>query len=643
MNHKQKSKFRAATVQAHDNRTGLTSVQFTKATDFEHVDLRRYRWRPAGSSATITVATLREVEELTFNIPIPKGMPHLQKMQPSVWKEKWEEAAKKEMEGLWESQSYKIIDKVPATERHKPVLPMIIIFKYKPPKTEGEEGIFKARCCLLGNRLDKTASSVPAPTPRMTTVRMVLSMAAKQQAHVMATDVSQAFLNAQPREYNICRLPSGFPGRPYDGKLAILCCNQYGHPCAPAAWATLFSNWMLTIGFVLNPVDACLFQRQEPDGTTTFVLNYVDDAICVSVNKANIDKFKNELGSRFRITADKKLTRYLGIEIKRSEHGFILTQEKLVESLYEKALPFLQKEGIHGHRVPIVDTRLKKSPVRPTPEEQLELNKLPFRNLLGGVGYLVTATMPSIAYAYKEIARFSSSFNHEHWRALLELIAYVKNHPIPLVLSSAPGEELHAYCDADWNNSSEHLSTSGYVVMHGTNPIAWVSRTQRCTARSVGESEFVSLSSCTQELLHLRALKSSIQRFKTAPRSVIRTLGEQEHAYFIFQQNIQPEKVHVHTDSASSRLSCQKGQGWQDGKLRHIKTAYHFVRGHVKSNEVALFPVKGTENVADILTKGYAKGNWKNFDALARELHGFHGNKLPKGLSKLPDWQPPVF
>jgi hypothetical protein len=100
MNHKQKSKFRAATVQAHDNRTGLTSVQFTKATDFEHVDLRRYRWRPAGSSATITVATLREVEELTFNIPIPKGMPHLQKMQPSVWKQKWEEAAKKEMEGL---------------------------------------------------------------------------------------------------------------------------------------------------------------------------------------------------------------------------------------------------------------------------------------------------------------------------------------------------------------------------------------------------------------------------------------------------------------------------------------------------------------------------------------------------------------
>jgi hypothetical protein len=56
---------------------------------------------------------------------------------------------------------------------------------------------------------------------------------------------------------------------------------------------------------------------------------------------------------------------------------------------------------------------------------------------------------------------------------LLELIAY-----ITLVLSSALGEEVHAFCDADWNNSDQHLSTSGYVVMHGTNPIASLSQTQ---------------------------------------------------------------------------------------------------------------------------------------------------------------------
>ena len=61
---------------------------------------------------------------------------------------------------------------------------------------------------------------------------------------------------------------------------------------------------------------------------------------------------------------------------------------------------------------------------------------------------------------------------------LLELIAYITQNPIPQVLSSALGEEVHAFCDADWNNSDQHLSTSGYVVMHGTNPIASLSQTQ---------------------------------------------------------------------------------------------------------------------------------------------------------------------
>jgi hypothetical protein len=74
---------------------------------------------------------------------------------------------------------------------------------------------------------------------------------------------------------------------------------------------------------------------------------------------------------------------------------------------------------------------------------------------------------------------------------LLELIAYITQIPILLVLSSAPVlvrpsvlEEVHAFCDqTGTTDSDQHLSTSGYVVMHGTNPIACMSRTQNCMAR----------------------------------------------------------------------------------------------------------------------------------------------------------------
>ncbi len=329
----------------------------------------------------------------------------------------------------------------------------------------------------------------------ISTVKFMLSMATKQNMHVLATDVTQAFLNAQPKEYNYVRIPSGFPGQPFDGQLAILCLAQYGHPAAPTCWATFFSNWMICEGFTPNKIDACLFQRVEADGTTTYVLNYIDDGLCFSVKQRHVTNFKEALAKQFKITADKTLTRYLGIEIKRTQEGFLLSQSKLVQSLYGKALPYIQAEGLaKANKVPILDSRLKKITHRPSPEEQARLNALPYRNLLGGVGYLFTATMPSVAYAFKESARFCSSYSQEHWRALLELIVFIKENQTPLFLSSDPNDELHAYCDADWNNSAAHLSTTGYVIFHGSNPISWSSRTQRNTARSVGESELISLS-----------------------------------------------------------------------------------------------------------------------------------------------------
>jgi hypothetical protein len=108
----------------------------------------------------------------------------------------------------------------------------------------------------------------------------------------------------------------------------------------------------------------------------------------------------------------------------------------------------------------------------------------------------------------------------EHFHALLELITYIKKHPTPLFIGVDGGDELTAYSDSDWNNSRFHLSTTGFVVFHGNNPISWASRTQRNTARSVGESEFISISACAQELQYLRLLKASIQQSSTAPKEV---------------------------------------------------------------------------------------------------------------------------
>ena len=98
------------------------------------------------------------------------------------------------------------------------------------------------------------------------------------------------------------------------------------------------------------------------------------------------------------------------------------------------------------------------------------------------------------------------------------------------------------------------------------------------------------------------------------------------------------------TDSASSRLSLSRKQTWCEDKLRHVGTAFHYVRGLVRHGNISILPVKGTENCADTLTKGYdtTHARVKDFNRLARICHGFR-HDTPRDIgnrTKHPEWQP---
>jgi hypothetical protein len=641
---KQKSKYDKATVVTLTDKYGLTEVQYENSTDHDKLDLRRHRWRLQHVRWGTVVANINDAEAFMNGGVVPKSMQHIERIADPKWQQLWRAAAYKEVDGLYyETKMFDIVKEIPEGDKHRTVLPTMLLFKYKPPKSPNEEGVCKCRCVCLGNRLDPS-SGMPAPTPRMPTFRMMLSLAAHQNWHILATDCTQAFANAKPLDVHYVRLPRGFPDRPYNGALARLMQNLYGLMTAPYAWFTLFTNFMISIGFKQNAIDPCLYQRQEADGSITYVLNYVDDAIIFNKHLAHVEQFKNELSARFKITTDKTLSRYLGIEITRTKHGFLLSQQRLVDSIYDKAKAYIDQYNVASMNVPIRFNRLKKATAQPSPEEHLEMKKLPFRSLLGAVGYLMTSTMPSIAFAYKEISRFAADYRMEHFTALLELITYIKAHPTPLFIGVDGGDELTAYSDSDWNNSKFHLSTTGFIVFHGSNPISWASRTQRNTARSVGESEFISISSCAQELQYLRLLKASIQQTSTAPSATLRANGDAEHAVCIFNRELDLDAATMYTDSASSRLSLSRKQTWCEDKLRHVGTAFHYVRGLVRHGNITVLAVKGTENCSDTLTKGYdtTPARVKEFNRLARICHGFR-HDTPRDISKAakhPEWQP---
>jgi hypothetical protein len=56
-----------------------------------------------------------------------------------------------------------------------------------------------------------------------------------------------------------------------------------------------------------------------------------------------------------------------------------------------------------------------------TPEEQREMEKIPYINAVGSLMYLATMTRPDIAYTVGVLARFNSNPGMAHWKAVKHL------------------------------------------------------------------------------------------------------------------------------------------------------------------------------------------------------------------------------
>ena len=166
-----------------------------------------------------------------------------------------------------------------------------------------------------------------------------------------------------------------------------------------------------------------------------------------------------------------------------------------------------------AEQVPIRDLRLTQQDCPVTEQDKAAMAKLPYRQLLGQVGYIALCTLPIISYAFKECSRFANNFGIKHWQALLSLCAYIGSvrDSHRLHVTRGGGMRLSAYSDADWNGETDkHLSTTGWIIFMGDTPISWASRTQRCTAKSTAEAEYVAAASCAQELVYLQMLAASI-------------------------------------------------------------------------------------------------------------------------------------
>uniref|UniRef100_A0A2N9GKI4 Uncharacterized protein n=1 Tax=Fagus sylvatica TaxID=28930 RepID=A0A2N9GKI4_FAGSY len=188
-------------------------------------------------------------------------------------------------------------------------------------------------CSPCGKRLypdsSKDFGATFAPVAKLTSVRLLMSLAASHSWPLHQLDVKNAFLHGNLLETIYMDPPPGFQAEgEYAGKVCRLRKSFYGLKQSSKAWFSHFSEVILSMEFVRCPSDHTCFIRRRSDGRCIILLVYMDDIILIGDDTPGITHVKERLGKNFDVKDLSVLKYFLGIEVARSCYEISLSQKK---------------------------------------------------------------------------------------------------------------------------------------------------------------------------------------------------------------------------------------------------------------------------------------------------------------------------
>ncbi|CAI7771882.1 unnamed protein product [Closterium sp. NIES-53] len=206
------------------------------------------------------------------------------------------------------------------------------IFRVKRPP--GSPPVFKARYMARGfsQRQGVDYFQTFSPTPKMTTLRVLLHVAAHRDYELHSLDFSTAFLQGSLHEEIWLRRPLGFTGTFLPGTQWSLRWPVYGLRQAPREWHDTLRTTLAALGFAPSTADPSLFLRTDTSLTPFYILVYVDDLVFATADTAGLAHVKSELQKRHTCTDLGELRSYLGLHITRdrARRTITLTQSHMV-------------------------------------------------------------------------------------------------------------------------------------------------------------------------------------------------------------------------------------------------------------------------------------------------------------------------
>ncbi|GKA93173.1 retrovirus-related pol polyprotein from transposon TNT 1-94 [Tanacetum coccineum] len=368
--------------------------------------------------------------------------------------QQWREAIKSEIESILQNHTWELVDLPPGCK----ALGYKWIFK-KKMKADGTVDKYKARLVIQGFRQREGLDyfDTYSPVTRITSIRMIIAIAALRNLEIHQMDVKTAFLNGDLEEEIYMNQPEGFIAPGQEGKVCRLVKSLYGLKQAPKQWHQKFDHTMLESGFKINECDKCVYVKDTSAGYVILCL-YVDDMLIVGSNDKMIRSTKDMLKSKFDMKDMGLADVILRIKIIRTQNGLVLSQAHYVDKILNT-----HNAGDSGQARTPIDTSLHLFKNRGFGVAQLEYSRI-----IGMLMYLMTSTRPDLAYAVSRLSRYTSNPSYAHWKAITRVLHYLRySRDYGLHYDRHP-TVIEGYTDANWiSDIKDSRSTSGYVFTLG--------------------------------------------------------------------------------------------------------------------------------------------------------------------------------
>ncbi|CAI7855039.1 unnamed protein product [Closterium sp. NIES-54] len=225
-----------------------------------------------------------------------------------------------------------------------------------------------------------------SPTPKMTTLRVLLHVAAQRDYELHSLDFSTAFLQGSLHEEIWLRRPPGFTGSFPTGTQWSLRRPVYGLRQAPREWHDTLRTTLAALGFAPSTVDPSLVLRTDTSLSPFYVPVYVNDLVFATADTEALTLVKSELQKRHTCTDMGELRSYLGLQITRdrAQRTITLTQSHMVHQV-------LQLFGFHFSSPQPTSLSTGHSLSAPLLDKSVEPSG-PYPELVGCLMYLMTCT-----------------------------------------------------------------------------------------------------------------------------------------------------------------------------------------------------------------------------------------------------------